>query len=900
MPLGPDGVCGTGDDVAIGSDVTDANGNYLFTGLGEGVYCADPDETTVPDGLELTTDNDPETVDLGPGENFLDADFGYQPLGSIGDTVWQDNNGNGVQDPGEPGIPGVTVDLNQPGPDGVCGTGDDVAIGSDVTDANGNYLFTGLGEGVYCADPDETTVPDGLELTTDNDPETVDLGPGENFLDADFGYQPLGSIGDTVWQDNNGNGVQDPGEPGIPGVTVDLNQPGPDGVCGTGDDVNIGSDVTDANGNYLFTGLGEGIYCADPDETTVPDGLELTTDNDPETVDLGPGENFLDADFGYQPLGSIGDTVWQDNNGNGVQDPGEPGIPGVTVDLNQPGPDGVCGTGDDVSIGSDVTDANGNYLFTGLGEGAYCADPDETTVPDGYLLTTDNDPETVDLGPGENFLDADFGYQPLTCGLVIDKTCAVQQPPSTAWNCSDAKPIDQLWMIWNGTQPAKITAWKGDVGSTLLATIDNIQPGEKVTVDGYAGSPNDVVWEVFAAGTNSKLGESKFHLSCSDDNMNGPEDCGLAQGNGKGDDSGFLNLWLLEGMAGSGQSFLCTPEPEAPQQACTVTGVPIPSCQVLKDNGQKLTSVTFQYTGGGCNDSDNTQDPSKATCSGSINPALSISVANDNGYSIVPTAVAPDGEFTVSDSSFDSNSVFTLSNGGGTETLEIHTSCSQPLAVGDVFGSLTVTAINGDDGGADVTYFYEVTNLGDLLTGVSIADDKLGDIAGPFSLDAGESQIFQATTNIFETTTNTAFASGFLANGEICPTPAAEDSVTVTVEEPCDVCKGGTVELTLEYQGASGSQRGDLRRRVGQGGQDPVPGTGPAWWPDHGHATAWPGQVEQRHQHLREWRVQHQDPHELLTAHRPQCGLRRLPGRRGLQQGQRPDVPAECVRAAGR
>ena len=381
---GPDGVCGTGDDVNIGSDVTDANGNYLFTGLGEGVYCADPDETTVPDGLELTTDNDPETVDLGPGENFLDADFGYQPLGSIGDTVWQDNNGNGVQDPGEPGIPGVTVDLNQPGPDGVCGTGDDVSIGSDVTDANGNYLFTGLGEGVYCADPDETTVPDGLELTTDNDPETVDLGPGENFLDADFGYQPLGSIGDTVWQDNNGNGVQDPGEPGIPGVTVDLNQPGPDGVCGTGDDVNIGSDVTDANGNYLFTGLGEGIYCSDPDETTVPDGLELTTDNDPETVDLGPGENFLDADFGYQPLGSIGDTVWQDNNGDGVQDPGEPGIPGVTVDLNEPGPDGVCGTGDDVAIGSDVTDANGNYLFTGLGEGVYCADPDETTVPDGH------------------------------------------------------------------------------------------------------------------------------------------------------------------------------------------------------------------------------------------------------------------------------------------------------------------------------------------------------------------------------------------------------------------------------------------------------------------------------------------------------------------------------------
>ncbi len=470
---------------------------------------------------------------------------------------------------------------------------------------------------------------------------------------------------------------------------------------------------------------GDGAIDSDANANGCIENIVLTADDPDEDIGIyvpgSLGDDVRCLTTG-DPLANITVTLFEDFDGDGVAD----------------GP----------AIATTESDANGFYQFTGL-EVALAGDPNNTTQ---YIVQVDvNDADlgtcNVPVPPTEynppldsdnpDDPDNDFLFEePLVCGLVIDKTCAVQQPPSTAWNCSDAKPIDQLWMIWNGTQPAKIQAWKGNVGSTLLATIDNIQPGDKVTVSGYAGSPNDVIWEVFAAGTNTKLGESKFHLSCSDDNMNGPEDCGLAQGNGKSDDSGLLNLWLLEGMAGSGQSFLCTPEPEAPQQACTVTGVPIPSCQVLKDNGQKLTSVTFQYTGGGCSASDNTQDPSKATCSGSINPALSINVVSDNGYSIVPTSVAPDGEFTVSDSSFDSNSVFTLSNGGGTETLEIHTSCSQPLAVGDVFGSLTVTAINGDDGGADVTYFYEVTNLGDLLTGVKVTDDVLGDIAGPFSLDA--------------------------------------------------------------------------------------------------------------------------------------------------------------------
>ena len=115
-------------------------------------------------------------------------------------------------------------------------------------------------------------------------------------------------------------------------------------------------------------------------------------------------------------------------------------------------------------------------------------------------------------------------------------------------------------MRWSGTQSVRVKAWKGSVGSQLLADVDGIDTDEDVVVDGYAGSPNDVFWEVFAAGSTNKLGESKFHLSCSDSDMNGIEDCGKNQGDGKSNDPGFINTWQLERIKDEGGVLNCTPE----------------------------------------------------------------------------------------------------------------------------------------------------------------------------------------------------------------------------------------------------------------------------------------------------------------------------------------------------
>ncbi|MBK9681726.1 MAG: hypothetical protein IPO69_23185 [Saprospiraceae bacterium] len=54
-----------------------------------------------------------------------------------------------------------------------------------------------------------------------------------------------------------------------------------------------------------------------------------------EPTNDGDGNNGnLTVDFGFAGTGSIGDLVWKDNDGNGLQGGvGETGIPGVIVTL---------------------------------------------------------------------------------------------------------------------------------------------------------------------------------------------------------------------------------------------------------------------------------------------------------------------------------------------------------------------------------------------------------------------------------------------------------------------------------------------------------------------------------------------------------------------------------------
>ncbi len=236
--------------------------------------------------------------------------------GSLGDFVWDDLDRDGIQDDGEPGLRDVRLTLKDAGGQTIAAT---------ATDPDGAYAFDGLCAGDYVVCVDESTLPDGYmpspcnvgDDTLDNDcsPKPVNLPMNDSHDPTnDFGYHRpcTGLIGDLVWEDTNGDGLQDDDEPGIAGVTVFLDSAGGDVLDVT---------ATDSLGIYLFRGLCAGDYVVRVDGGTLPPGLQPspcnvgdddTRDNDcsPKPVNL-PTDSSEDrtCDFGYtRPLGGEGCT----------------------------------------------------------------------------------------------------------------------------------------------------------------------------------------------------------------------------------------------------------------------------------------------------------------------------------------------------------------------------------------------------------------------------------------------------------------------------------------------------------------------------------------------------------------------------------------------------------------
>ena len=246
--------------------------------------------------------------------------------------MWWDTNKNGVRDPSELGIPGATVQLRNSGG----------LVLQTTTDENGNYLFTNVDPGTYYVDvttppPSSTPSPAAPDPTA---PFTVSAG--EQYLDADIGFVPTqpATIGGTVWNDTTPNGVL-AGEPGIPGVTVDLLNPA--GFI-------IATTTTDTNGNYTFT-VPPGSYRVQVSDTHNvlddfaggPLGPNPGQDNNnqaqPYSVSVLANQTNTTADFGYvqseTPAGVIGNQVWFEADHDGIYEPlnGEVGVAGVTVQL---------------------------------------------------------------------------------------------------------------------------------------------------------------------------------------------------------------------------------------------------------------------------------------------------------------------------------------------------------------------------------------------------------------------------------------------------------------------------------------------------------------------------------------------------------------------------------------
>lgn len=345
--------------------------------------------------------------------------------GTIGDTIYWDKSGNGLQDSNELGIAGVTVQLLKT--DGSLVDCDLYTTGvqpcTTVTDASGKYQFKDLLFGDY-----KVKVTPPLGYIQSGDPDGVlnnesilnvnnTSTASRTNLTGDFGYKGTASWGDRVWLDANADQTQDPTETkNIPGAKITLEYAGFDGIFGNTDDITYPVATSDVNGIYSISDLPPGNYrsTVEPIITGLP-GASLTT---PLVIShtITAGEQFKAADYGFNLVGKVGDTIYLDINNNGAQDAGEPGIPGVKVTLKDE--NGANIDSDPLTAGiqptTTTTDSNGKYLFDKLANTNYTV---VVTPPTAYPVNSGDvdgvkDSSTIlSITPtAQTDLSGDFGY----------------------------------------------------------------------------------------------------------------------------------------------------------------------------------------------------------------------------------------------------------------------------------------------------------------------------------------------------------------------------------------------------------------------------------------------------------------------------------------------------------
>ncbi len=344
-------------------------------------------------------------IALNPGETDNTIDFGLYTNATVGDFVFLDSNNDGDRDAGENGIPNVIVELFNAADTGFTNPLDDT-----TTDATGFYQF----DDVTPALTDfvvKFTQPAGSNLVAavsgaDNPASpiasmpTMSVGPaftissGDDIDDQDAAFTPGVSLGNLVFFDQNDDGILNGSDDGINGLTVEL-------LAADGTTV-LATDTTATeagqDGRYLFEGLTPNTTYfvrvtpngSFPVASTPRSGAnnqnsgEQTSPGQPsisEPIALGSNDD-LTVDFGFTQLGgaAIGDLAFFDADGDGIQDPDEPGVEGVIFEVFD---------SSNNSVGTATTGSDGTWFVGGLVPGSYTV---QVTAPSNanFTLTTQN------------------------------------------------------------------------------------------------------------------------------------------------------------------------------------------------------------------------------------------------------------------------------------------------------------------------------------------------------------------------------------------------------------------------------------------------------------------------------------------------------------------------------
>lgn len=284
---------------------------------------------------------------------------------------------------------------------------------------------------------------------------------------------------------------------------------------------------------------------------------------------------------------------------------------------------------------------------------------------------------------------------PLECSLELDKTCCVTQPVLPDLDaCADNDDIVSLEMEFTGDkchassndqgrafrcwgrrrigEPADITILRN--ASTVSATPDtNVNHGDTVTFSSSTGTlPNRLKFKT--TGPWWRRQYVRIDTSC-----DRAIQCG--------DQFGAYEVTGIETVVNGVVD--CNAPPPPP--VCSLPGDPAGTpCDA------KLVDMVLEYNGQDCQNPLPNPQNGEAQCTGDATGATNIGVVytgnHPNRQTISPASNINDGDrirvsATWWSGLFPNQEYKIIDSGGVLQTIDFHVSCSQPLALGDEFGS---------------------------------------------------------------------------------------------------------------------------------------------------------------------------------------------------------------------
>jgi protocatechuate 3,4-dioxygenase beta subunit len=452
----------------VATTTSDANGNYQFDNLFPGTFTI---EEIVQQGWTQTQPVNPNyyTVTTQSGTNDTGLNFGnFFNKETLSGQVYNDLNGSGSFVAGDPPLAGWTITLyNSSG----------TQVAQTTSAADGSYSFVAVTPQDYTVV--ETVMP-GWVCTQPGASATYTVPKtGGTVNHLDYGNFQTVSVSGNVYNDLNGNGQQDPGEPGLKGWTVE--------VVNSGGTV-VASAVTNGSGKYTITGVGPGSFTL---EEVLMSGWVITQPTNPSyySFTTSSGSNVTGGVFGDYHAISVSGNVYNDQDGNGLRNGSEPGLANWTVNLED-------SSGN--IIATVLSDASGNYSFTGVGPGSYQV---AEVVQTDYVQTQPLYPTVYSFTgqSGHNLTALNFGdhYAPaLNPTQVIDNGQAGYSETGT-WSTVVGG--------FNGTNRVARTVHSGSATATAtwdFTGLGNTEVDVWVTFAGKSGYSKAAPFTIYNNGTS--------------------------------------------------------------------------------------------------------------------------------------------------------------------------------------------------------------------------------------------------------------------------------------------------------------------------------------------------------------------------------------------------------------